>query len=235
MREHLKRFFSAMACALLLSLPLASPARAGIPVIDATNLAQNIQDVINSITQIENQIQQITQLQQQIASTTGNRGLGTVLNDPRLHYYIPANAQTILNRINTDGYAGLSGAAKAMRDARMLYNCMDRNGQDRVRCQSFFGLPYQQKAFMEGALEKSGGRLTQINQLLTQVNATNDPKSIAEVQARIQGESAMLQHELSLMQATRYAADAELATHSVQSIERRKENLRRTYRVSESY
>ena len=71
------------ASALLAVTATASPAQ-GIPVIDAANLVQTIQQVVNDITKINNQIQQITQLQTQIASMNGMRMLGTVANNPAL-------------------------------------------------------------------------------------------------------------------------------------------------------
>ena len=85
-----QRRFHAMSFRKRSPLRAASPSRAtaspaqGIPVIDAANLVQTIQQVVNDITKINNQIQQITQLQSQITSMNGMRMLGTVANNPAL-------------------------------------------------------------------------------------------------------------------------------------------------------
>lgn len=65
--------------ALATTLMVFSPGRVnaqGIPVIDAANLIQTIQQVMNDITAINNQVQQISHLQSQVNSTTGTRHLG---------------------------------------------------------------------------------------------------------------------------------------------------------------
>ena len=94
----------------------------GIPVIDVANLLQTIQQVMDDITLIDNQIEQIRQLQAQLSSINGQRFLGMVDNDPRLHNYVPANAYTFVNAIDANGYGGLTRTAKSLRDAGMLYN-----------------------------------------------------------------------------------------------------------------
>jgi type IV secretion system protein VirB5 len=52
---------NAIAIALIAGACLTARAQ-GIPVIDAANLVQTIQQVVNDITKINNQVQQITQL-----------------------------------------------------------------------------------------------------------------------------------------------------------------------------
>ena len=49
---------------------------------------------------------------------------------------MPAEAYTVVNAVNTVGYSGLTGTAKALRDAGMVYNCMDLTGAARTSCQA---------------------------------------------------------------------------------------------------
>ena len=91
--------------------------------------------MLDGITQINNQVQQINQLQSQINSINGIRNLGNVFNNPMLRNYVPAEAYTYLNAINTSGYSGLNATAKALRDVGMVYNCMDLAGDARTACQ----------------------------------------------------------------------------------------------------
>ncbi|MCB2021896.1 MAG: type VI secretion protein, partial [Burkholderiaceae bacterium] len=103
------------AAAVLISLGATHARATGFPVIDVANLSQSVQQVINDITQIYNQLRQIKQLQTQIESINGMRNLGDVFNNPLLKNYIPAEAYTYLNAINTSGYDGLNTTAKVLR------------------------------------------------------------------------------------------------------------------------
>ena len=79
---------------------------------------QPILQVLNDVTEISNQVQQITQLQDQLNSINGIRNLGNVFNNPMLKNYVPAEAYTYLNAINTSGYSGLNATAKALQIGR---------------------------------------------------------------------------------------------------------------------
>ena len=214
--------------AVLLALGVVStPARAGIPVIDVASLVQAIQEVMNSIQQIQNQINQIQQLDNQIRqldqnlqSINGIRGLLNVANNPLLRDYIPPAAPQILNSISNNGYAGLQGAAKAARDAGMVYNCLDLGGAEQRQCQSRLAMPFQQRQFYVDAMDRSVQRMNQIEQLRASAAGAADPKAIQEAQARIQVEQAMLQHELAQIELMSNRARAEEAVVASRSIER---------------
>lgn len=107
--------FAKFALAATLTLGTATSQAQGIPVIDIAGLIQAVQEVLQSLQQIENQIRQIEQLRSQTAAMTGSRGLGSVLNNPLLQNYIPSDAIRIVNSVNTTGYAGLAGTARALR------------------------------------------------------------------------------------------------------------------------
>jgi type IV secretion system protein VirB5 len=212
----------------------ASPTLAqGIPVIDAANLAQTIQQVMNDITQIGNQVQQITQLQQQLASMTGSRGLGRVFDNAGLRNYIPAEAYAPLNALESSGYAGLLPAARALRDAAMVYNCLDRSGAERVACQAVLAQPYQHKGLLQQAMKSASGRLSQIQALMGQIDATTDPKAAQEIQARIGAENALLAHEMSQLQMLQGMADSEERIARSRDRERQYQMLTRTGKVSD--
>lgn len=207
----------------------STPARAqGIPVIDAANLAQTIQQVINDITAINNQIQQITQMQQQLTSLNGSRLLGTVLNNPLLSNYVPPEAYTLINAVGSSGYSGLNGTAKALRDAAMLYNCLDLEGSARTDCQAVLAQPYQHKGLLQDAMKSAAGRLAQVNALMQQIDATIDQKGVQEIQARIGAENALLAHEVSQIQMLQGMADSEERIARSRERERQYQMLVRT-------
>ena len=205
----------------------------GIPVIDVANLIQTIQQVLDDITSIENQVQQITQLQHQLESINGVRNLGNVFNNPMLKNYVPAEAYTYLNAIDTSGYAGLSATARVLRDARMVYNCLDLNGTARTSCQAALAQPYQQKGLLQDAMRTAAGRLSQIQSLMGQIDATSDQKGVQEIQARISAENALLAHEMSQVQMLQGMADSEERIARSRDRERQHEMLVRTGRLAD--
>ena len=231
MNKRLK--VAATACLIAGSLGASSARAQGIPVIDVANLIQTIQQVMDGITQINNQVQQITQLQTQISSINGMRNLGNILNNPALKNYVPAEAYTYLNAVNTSGYSGLNATAKSLRDAGMVYNCTDLAGAARTDCQASLAQPYQQKGLLQDAMKSAAGRLTQINSLMDQINGTSDQKAVLEIQARIGAENALLAHEVSQVQMLQGMADSEERIARSRERERQYQMLDRTGKVSD--
>jgi type IV secretion system protein VirB5 len=228
MKIHLK-LLAAAAIALG-----GTQARAqGIPVIDVANLVQTILQVLNDYTDTANQVEQLTQLESQLRSITGSRSLGQVLNNPALRNYIPPEAHNVLNAVDAGGYGGLTATARQLRDASMIYNCMDRGGADRTACQASLAQPYQQKGLLQDAMVAAGGRLRQINGLMDEINATSDQKAAQEIQARIGAESALLAHEMSQIQMLQGMADSEERIARSRDRERQYQNLSRTGRISD--
>jgi type IV secretion system protein VirB5 len=212
----------------------AHQARAGgIPVIDVANLIQTVQQVLNDITKINNQVQQITQLQNQLSSINGVRNLGNVFNDPQLKNYVPAEAYTQLNAVNTSGYSGLNATAKVLRDLSMVYNCMDLPGDARTSCQAMLAQPYQQKGLLQDAMKSAAGRLSQIQSLMGQINATTDQKAVQEIQARIGAENALLAHEMSQLQMLQGMADSDERIAHSRERERQYQMLGRTGKLAD--
>jgi type IV secretion system protein VirB5 len=218
----------------VLILGAAGACRAsGIPVIDVANLVQTVQQVMNDITEINNQVQQIRQLTAQLDSINGVRNLGKVFHNPALTNYVPAEVYTYFNDVNSTGYTGLNATAKALRDASMVYNCVDRAGSARIACQAALSQPYQHKGLLQDAMKAASGRLSQIQALMGQINATNDQKSVQEIQARIGAENALLAHEMSQIQMLQGLADSEDRIARARDRERQYQMLTRTGKVSD--
>ena len=228
------RAILAFCLAFFLAGSATSVSAQGIPVIDAANLAQTLQQVVHDITQIENQVRQITQLQSQLENISGARKLGQIFNSPLLRNYVPPQAFAVLNAVDAAGYGKLSATAKALRDAAMVYNCLDRpEGATRQQCQAALALPYQHKGLLQDAMTSAAGRLGQIDALMKQVDATTDQKAVLEIQARIDAESALLAHEASQVQLLQAMADSEERIARSRDRERQYEMLRRVGRISD--
>ena len=231
MNKRLK--VAAAACLVAGTLGAGNARAQGIPVMDIASIIQSILQVLNEVTQIENQIQQIAQMGDQLKSLNGMRNLGDVFDNPMLKNYVPAEAYTYLNAVNATGYSGLNGTAKSLRDAGMVYNCMDLAGPARTDCQAALAQPYQQKGLLQDAMKSAGGRLSQIKSLMGQINATSDQKAVQEIQARIGAENALLAHEVSQVQMLQGMADSEERIARSRERERQYQMLGRTGKVSD--
>jgi type IV secretion system protein VirB5 len=214
----------------------AGPAHAGIPVFDASNLAEAIQNVMQSLTQIDNQLTQIQTATAHLKSVSGVRGIANFANSALLHDYIPTDAARILQTIDRSGYAGMSGHGLALRNQNMIYNCT--NVQDsalRTLCQAQLGRPYQQKAFLQDALQTSSQRMAQISALMERSGAAADEKATLEANGRLAGETAMLLHENT--QAQLMAAQAANEEQIVRSAANEKmlERSTRTGQLSDHF
>ena len=231
MNKRLK--VAAAACIVAGTLGAGNARAQGIPVMDIASIIQSILQVLNEVTQIENQIQQIAQMGDQLKSLNGMRNLGDVFDNPMLKNYVPAEAYTYLNAVNASGYSGLNATAKSLRDAGMVYNCMDLSGAARTDCQAALAQPYQQKGLLQDAMKSAGGRLSQIKSLMGQINATSDQKAVQEIQARIGAENALLAHEVSQVQMLQGMADSEERIARSRERERQYQMLGRTGKVSD--
>jgi type IV secretion system protein VirB5 len=232
MKPRIRLAAIALSFASLASVSTASKAQ-GIPVIDIANLIQTITQVLNDLTKIANQVEQIRALENQLASINGMRNLGNVFDSSSLKNYVPSDAFNFVNAVDSSGYSGLTATSKTLRDAQMLYNCMDRSGAARTSCQATLAQPYQQKGLLQDAMKSASGRLEQIKSLMNQIDGTGDQKAVLEIQARIGAENAMLAHEMSQIQMLTGMADSEERIARSQDRERQSEMLNRTGKISD--
>jgi type IV secretion system protein VirB5 len=216
----------AVALAAAATLPFP-PARAQVIVNDPGNLVQNLQQALNTLTQIENQITQIEQMQLQYQSMTGSRGMGSLFRNPAYDNYVPLDANALIQNVTNQGLAGLSPAARALRDASMTYQCEGLRGEAFQACQVQLAQPYQAKALWMQALSSANGRMNQIQSLMGAINTNKDPMAIAELEARINAENALIAHERSradllreLVAAEREVMQAQLRARNLQMLNR---------------
>lgn len=152
----------------------------------------------------------------QVDAITGVRGLGDILNNPLLRSIVPGDLAATLSDLNASGV--LSGRALDLRTASTVYDCGDVVEEDaKVICQALLSQNAQAQAFHQDTLALLNQRTVQIDALRAQINATEDPKAIAELQARLQAEQAQVANDQNkiatanamLMVNARAAAQAE--------------------------
>jgi type IV secretion system protein VirB5 len=199
---------SAMVAACALA---ATPAQAqfGGIVYDPTNYAMQLAQWGQ---QFQQMIQQIQTAQSQLTSLTGARGLATILNNPAFQQVLPQQWQQVTNAILTGGTNGLTGPAQALYKQLLVYDSCGSNGgaattQAQSICQAHTAMTAQRLSDMSSSLQNAQSQVSQIQSLMNAAGQTQDPKAIAEVQARIQGEQAMLANLQLQLQLTKMQND----------------------------
>lgn len=210
----MKIFSMPMGVAVSLVL-ISSQALAQIPVTDGAAIKTSVQQQVETMAkwklQYDQMVSQIDQMKQEYQSITGVRGLGDVLNNPALRDYLPDDWQGVYDSVKSAGYAGLSGRADQVYNDNKIYDtCVNHTDeQSRISCEAQAVKGAQDKAFALDAYDKAKERLGQIDALMQEINRTQDPKSIAELQGRIAAEQALIQNEQTKLQMYSMVASAE--------------------------
>jgi type IV secretion system protein VirB5 len=162
-------------------------------------------------TQYDQMVSQIEQQKQQYQSVTGTRNLGNIMNNPKLRDYLPNDWQGVYDSVKTGGYSGLSGRGASVYNANKIYDSCQSiiASEQRISCEARAVKSSQDKGFALDAYDAAKGRITQIDQLMGQINLTQDPKAIAELQGRIAAEQANIQNEQTKLQMYQMVAAAE--------------------------
>lgn len=174
---------------LLLAGQVSVSNATGIPVFDAASVAQ----ALMSVQELKAQLDQQKQL---FKSLNGSRGMGDLLNNPALRDYLPDNFKNVYDNVNGSDFGSLTGPAADIRKASQIFDCAKLvSSSSKQLCNRGAGSAASQKSFALQAYEQSSKRVDQIEALMKQINNTTDAKSIAELNARLQAENAMIQNE----------------------------------------
>lgn len=192
-----------------IGLLTATAAQAQIPVTDVASLSQQIQQVAAWAQQIQGMKDQIDQQKYLYQSMNGSRGIGQLLNNPALQNTLPDNWKTVYSSIQNGGYSGLTGSAKAIRDANSIFGCDGKTGLALTICNRDRNKAAQDKAFSLDAYDAAQRRLDNIQALTRQIDNATDTKTIQDLQVRMQAENAMIQNEQTKLMMFKMMADAE--------------------------
>lgn len=190
---------------MTLGLSLSLNAHAGIPVIDATNLAQQIQQVAAWAQQFQQMQQQYQQLETTFNSLNGIRGMANLVNNPALRKYLPADYQTILN----NGYGNWASIRSAAKIMGIENTSLNPNSDAAKAFESNANQVAINRAMAEAGYAQASQRFDTIQVLLDKLNQTPDAKDVAELQARIQAEQVMMQNEQTKLMMLSQLAQAQ--------------------------
>ncbi len=211
-----------VALAFVLALSSARGVHAqGIPVLDASNLAQAFQQVAYWQRQITAMREQHAQLTRQVDAMTGSRGFSELLKHPELQAALPREWLDVYTQLQR---GSLTPEAAALRLANKIYDCEGRAGDELTQCRRVLAKPYQDKADTLRIYDQALAKVGQINGLMSEISRTQDPKSIAELQARLQVEALVLQNQTNQLQL--YTRLSQIEDQLIQQQERERRLLR---------
>ena len=183
--------------AIATTVGLVQPVMAGgIPVIDVSNLTQQMLQVQHMLAQIDQLKSQLETANKELDSMSGVRGLGNVI-DSIYDTGVNVDPNQVLNDAGIRGANehGLTG------DVADLYDSGNQN--------TATWLGQSQKS-----LEQAQERFSELTGLVAEVNNSPDQKDVLDLQARIGAEQVMLQNEMAKLSMLRSQAEASQAMHN---------------------
>ena len=183
----------------LASVGVATPASAGMPVIDAANLAQAIQQVLSWGQQLQGMTQQYQQLQTTYSSLTGPRGMQALLPVPLANRnYLPANYSQMTGVINgtSTAYPVLSSQVQTSIQTNAILSTQRVNGLS-PQAQQFVRQSRQSAATLgmlsQASQANASNNFSNVQSLISALGSTADTKASADLSGRIQSEQVMTQ------------------------------------------
>lgn len=180
---------------------------AGIPVYDGARAADFAQQFLRMQEQLETARQQLSEARHMYEAMSGSRGFGQLMRNPQLREFLPQDMQSVYDAARGGGYAGISGGIAEIEEQERFVGSIDdmqRHISERQR-----RVAATDKAVGLRGYAGAQQRLDQLEGLMDAIDQTEDPKAIAELQARINGEQAAIQNETTKLQMIAQLQNAE--------------------------
>nr|WP_261333875.1 P-type DNA transfer protein VirB5 [Rhizobium leguminosarum] len=193
-------------------LPVATASAQGIPVIDETAIAKQIESITQLKSQLDTLNQQLQQAQQLYASlnkVTNMADVAGLLNDPSIRKALPQDFNAIEGLLKGSGTGVFGTSASKFLENNSTYrtDANDFYAQELARAQNRNA---GQMSLGQQIYDAATKRIDGIDQLRRQISSAGDAKDIADLQARLQAETAFLQTDVLRMQALQMVQQAEV-------------------------
>jgi type IV secretion system protein VirB5 len=204
------RFHSlTFAAALVLSAGTATGQ--GIPVIDQTAIAKQIESIVQLKAQLDALNQQIEQAQQLYGSLnklTNMAEVASVLNDPDVRQALPPDFAAIESLLKGQSPDTFGDSASNFLENNSTY----RTSADDFYAQELTRIQNQNAGQMtlgQQIYDTATKRISGIDQLRQQISTASDAKDVADLQARLQAETAFLQNDVLRMEGLKMVQQAQ--------------------------
>jgi type IV secretion system protein VirB5 len=171
---------------------------AGIPVYDGARAADFAQQFLRMQEQLETARQQLSEARRMYESVSGSRGFGQLMRNPQLREFLPQDMQSVYDATRGGGYAGISGGIAEIEEQERFGGSID-DMQRHIAGRQHRAAATDKAVGLRG-YAGAQQRLDQLEGLMDAIDQTDDPKAIAELQARINGEQAAIQNEATKLQ-----------------------------------
>lgn len=196
---------SVMAIAAILAMSGGPVAAQGVPVIDKTA-------ILRWGTQLEEMGKQLEEAQKLYGSLnklTDMADVASLLNKPEIRQALPENFSAIESLFSGNGGGAFGDAASQFLEGNSTYksSANDFYAQELARIQNRNA---GQMSLGQQIYDTATKRIDGIDQLRQRISSAGDAKEIADLQARIQAESAFLQTDLLRMQGLQMIQQAQV-------------------------
>lgn len=215
MKKHIRTTIAAASFALCTSI--STQAHAGIPVIDATSIAQQVQQVLAWAKQYTQMIESLQRYQRMIQNASGVRGFANLALNGPLRDYMPEEYSTILR----DGIGAWSTIRNAATNFQLSTSSLNRTSNAVRAFENIANQAALNRASADVAYTAASRRFEQLQELMDALNVAPDAKDIADLQGRIQAEQAMLTNEANKLLALAQLAESQRDILKQQAGERR--------------
>jgi len=204
--------FRGAALAALLILSAGGASGQGIPVIDQTAIAKQIESIAQLKAQLDalnQQLQQAQQLYGSLNQLTNMADVASVLNDPDVRQALPPDFAAIESLLKGDSTDTFGDSASRFIEQNSTYQTSadDFYAQElsRIQDQNAGQMTLGQQIY-----DAANKRVAGIDQLRQQISTSSDAKQIADLQARLQAETAFLQNDVLRMEGLKMVQQAQV-------------------------
>ncbi|APO68901.1 type IV secretion system protein VirB5 1 [Rhizobium gallicum] len=201
--------FALMAAALLWA---AMASAQGIPVIDRTAIVKQIESITQLKSQLDTlnqQLQQAEQLYGSLNKITNMADVASLLNDPSIRKALPRDFNAVEGLFKGSGTGVFGNSASKFLESNSNYrtDANDFYAQELSRVQNQNA---GQMSLGQQIYDAATTRIEGIDQLRQRISSAADAKDVADLQARLQAETAFLQTDLLRMQGLQMVQQAQV-------------------------
>lgn len=195
---------------LLASVGLANAQ--GIPVTDQAAIAKQIESIAQLKSQLDalnQQLQQAQQLYGSLNKITNMADVASLLNDSSIRKALPQNFNAIESLFKGSGSGVFGDSASKFLEGNSTYrtDANDFYAQELSRVQNKNA---GQMSLGQQIYDAATKRIDGIDELRQKISSAADAKDIADLQARLQAETAFLQTDVLRMQGLQMVQQAQV-------------------------
>lgn len=196
--------------ALLTGIGATNLAYSAIPVIDPAAIAQ-------AVTQVQNQVSQIQNMRQQLKAITDNGNYADLLKDPNLrkalNKYLPKGYTDIIQAVQKGDAGALQSAYEQVQQAEAQKRS-SMTGEQRLKIAQA-----TQEAQMIVMMKGLDVRSSSLENLVNQLNRTQNTAQKQDLMNALQAEQAMIQIDLGKMQVMFQMAEQQRRSAERQAVD----------------